>query len=78
MIVQYVACTINMIMIVIDTSQNVIDYSRVALQIVASLIIIIYYCNMFLVQATRLSKGRGEGTEGKREVRLSSGYIRFY
>jgi hypothetical protein len=50
------ACTINAIndasMSINDAYQSVIDDSRVTLQIVASLTIIIYNRNMFIVKAT--------------------------
>jgi hypothetical protein len=50
---QFVACTINMIVIIIvinGTSRCSINGSRVMLQIVATLTNIIYDCNMFIVQ----------------------------
>jgi hypothetical protein len=37
---------------IVDASRSVNDDSRVMLQIVASLTIIIYNCNIFIVQAT--------------------------
>jgi hypothetical protein len=37
---------------VIDNSRNVIDDSRVILQLVASFTIIIYACQFFIAQAT--------------------------
>ncbi len=35
-----------------DASRGIIDDYRVSIQIVASLTIIIYHCNIFIVQAT--------------------------
>jgi len=51
------ACTTNVINIsenVNDTYKNIIDDSRVMLQIVASLMIVIYNRKMFIVLATAL------------------------
>jgi hypothetical protein len=56
---KYAACTINVLQLQIttveianDTSRSIIDVSGVMLQIVASLMIIIYHGNMLLVMAT--------------------------